>query len=42
MFFSVLVIIARNWKQPRCPSKEESIRKIWYNYTMEYYSTVKK
>jgi hypothetical protein len=34
-------VIARNWKQPRCPSTEEWIKKIWYNYSMEYYSSVK-
>ena len=35
-------IIARTWKQPRCPSADEWIRKLWYIYTMEYYSAVKK
>ena len=35
-------IIARTWKQPRCPSAEEWIRKLWYIYTMEYYSAIKK
>ena len=35
-------IIARTWKQPRCPSADEWIRKLWYVYTMEYYSAVKK
>ena len=34
--------IARTWKQPKCPSREESIKKIWYIYTMEYYSAIKK
>ena len=33
---------ARMWKQPRCPSADEWIRKLWYTYTMEYYSAVKK
>ena len=37
-----LCIIARTWKQPRCPSADEWIRKQWYIYTMEYYSTIKK
>ena len=37
-----LTIIARTWKQPRCPSADEWIRKLWYIYTMEYYSAVKK
>ena len=39
---SPLFIIARTWKQPRCPSADEWIRKLWYIYTMEYYSTIKK
>ena len=34
--------IARTWKQPRCPSADEWIRKLWYRYTMEYYSAIKK
>ena len=34
--------IARTWKQPRCPSPDEWIRKLWYVYTMEYYSAIKK
>ena len=37
-----LCIIARTWKQPRCPSVDEWIRKLWYIYTMEYYSAIKK
>ena len=36
MFIAVLFIIARTWKQPRCPSADEWIRKLWYIYTMEY------
>jgi hypothetical protein len=35
-------IIARSWKEPRCPSTEEWIQKMWYIYTMEYYSAIKK
>ena len=42
MFIAALFIIARTWKQPRCPSADEWIRKIWYIYTMEYYSAIKK
>ena len=42
MFFAALFIIARTWKQPRCPSADEWIRKLWYIYTMEYYSAIKK
>ena len=34
--------IARTWKQPRCPSADEWIRKLWYLYTIEYYSAIKK
>ena len=42
MFIAELFIIARAWKQPRCPSADEWTRKLWYIYTMEYYSTIKK
>ena len=42
MFITTLFIIARTWKQPRCPSADEWIRKLWYIYTMEYYSAIKK
>ena len=42
MFIAALFIIARTWKQPRCPSADEWIIKLWYIYTMEYYSAVKK
>ena len=42
MFITALFIIARTWKQPRCPSADEQIRKLWYIYTMEYYSAIKK
>jgi hypothetical protein len=38
---AVLFIIARNWKQPRYPSTEEWIKKMWYIYTMECYSAIK-
>ena len=41
MFIAALVIIARTWKQPRCPSADEWIRKLWYIYTMDYYSAIK-
>ena len=37
IFISALFTIARTWKQPRCPSADEWIRKLWYIYTMEYY-----
>ena len=42
MFIAALVTIARTWKQPRCPSADERIRKLWYIDTMEYYSAIKK
>ena len=42
MFITALFIIARTSKQPICPSTNECIRKLWYIYTMEYYSTIKK
>ena len=42
IFITALFIIARTWMQPRCPSTDEWIRKLWYIYTMEYYSAIKK
>ena len=42
MFIAALFIIARTWKQPRCPSADEWIRKLCYIYSMEYYSAIKK
>ena len=42
MFIAALFIIARTWKQCRCPSADDWIRKLWYIYTMEYYSVIKK
>jgi hypothetical protein len=42
MFIAALFIISRSWKEPRCPSKEEWIQKMWYIYTREYYSAIKK
>ena len=41
MFIAALFIIARSWKEPRCPSTKEWIQKMWYIYTMEYYSAIK-
>ena len=40
MFFAALFTMARTWKQPRCPSVAEWIKKLWYIYTMEYYSAM--
>ena len=42
MFIPALFIIARAWKQHRCPSADEWIRKLWYIHTMKYYSAIKK
>ena len=42
MFITAQFIIARTWKQPRCPSADEWIKKLWCIYTMEYYSAIKK
>ena len=42
IFIAALFIIARTWNQPRCPSADKWIRKLWYIYTMEYYSAIKK
>ena len=39
-FIAALFTVARTWKQPRCPSADERIRKLWYIYTMEYYSAI--
>ena len=41
-FTAALFTIARTWKQPRCPSTNEWIKKLWYIYTMEYYSAIKR
>jgi hypothetical protein len=41
MFIAALFIIARRWKELRCPSTEEWMQKMWYIYTMEYYSAIK-
>ena len=42
MFIAALFTIAKTWKQPKCPSTEEWIKKKWYIYTMEYYSAIKR
>ena len=42
MFTAVLFSVAKTWKQPKCPSAEEWLKKMWYIYTMEYYSAIKK
>ena len=42
MFIAALFTIARTWKQPKYPSTEEWIKKMWYIYTMEYYSAMKR
>ena len=42
MFIAALFTIARSWKQPKCPSTDEWIKKMWYIHTVEYYSTLKR
>ena len=42
MFIAALFTTARTWKQPKCPTTEEWIKKMWYIYTMEYYSAIKR
>ena len=42
MFIAALFTIAKTWKQPPCPSTDDWIKKMWYIYTMEYYSAIKK
>jgi hypothetical protein len=42
MFIAPLFTIAKLWKQPRCPTTDEWIKKVWYLYTMEFYSAIKK
>ena len=42
VFTAALFTISRTWKQPRCPSADKWIRNLWYIYTMEYYSAIKR
>jgi hypothetical protein len=42
MFIAALFTIAKLWKQPRCPTTDEWIKKMWYLYTMDFYSAMKK
>ena len=42
MFVAALFTIARTWKQPKCPSTDEWIKKMWHIYTMEYYSAIER
>ena len=42
IFIAALSTIAKVWKEPKCPSMDEWIKKVWYIYTMEYYSAIKK
>ena len=42
LFIAVLFTIVKTWKHPRCPSPDEWIKKLWYIYTMEYYSAIKR
>ena len=42
VFIAAVFMRARSWKQPKCPSTEEWIKKMWYIYTMAYYSAIKR
>ena len=42
MFIAAQVTIAKIWKQPKCPSADEWIKKLWYIYTIEYYTAIKR
>ena len=42
MYIAVLFILAKWWKQPKCPSVDEWIKKLWYIYTMEHYTAERK
>ena len=42
MFIAALLTMDRTWKQPKCPSTDEWIKKLWYIYAMEYYSAIKR
>ena len=42
MFITAVFTIAKTWKQPKCPSTKEQIKKMWYMYTMKYYSAIKE
>ena len=42
VFIAALYTIAKTWEQPKCPSTEEWLRKLWYLYTMEHYSAIKR
>ena len=42
MFIRALFTIAKTWKQPKCPSTDDCIKKMWYIYTVEYYSAIKQ
>ena len=42
MFIAAIFTVTRSWKQPKCPSRDEWINKMWYIYTMEYYSSIER
>ena len=42
MFIAALFTMARMWKQPKCPTIEDWLKKLWYIYTMEYYSAIRR
>ena len=41
MFIAAVLMIAKTWKQPKCPSIDGQVKKMWYIYTMEYYSDIR-
>ena len=42
MFIAALFIVARTWKQPKCPTIDDWLKKLWYIYTMKYYSAIRR
>ena len=42
MFITVLFTISKTWKQPKCPLRDDWVKKMWYIYTMKYHSAIKK
>ena len=42
MFIAALFTMVKTWKQPKCPQTDECIKRIWYTYTVEYYSATEK
>ena len=42
LFIAALFTVARTWKQPKCPMIDDSLKKLWYIYMMEYYSAIRR